>query len=47
MSLKKHGGIWFVRIGCVGFNLYITRKRAHKPAPVRLLTFVPSDAAQS
>lgn len=29
MSLRKHGGIWFVCIGRIGFNFYVS---ARKPA---------------
>lgn len=29
MTIKKRGGIWFVRIGRIGFNFYVSkRKRA-------------------
>lgn len=26
MSIRKVGGIWFVKLGRVGFNFYVSRK---------------------
>jgi hypothetical protein len=28
MSIKKVGGIWFIKLGRVGFNFYVSRKQA-------------------
>lgn len=27
MMIKKVGGIWFLKIGRVGFNFYVSRKK--------------------
>lgn len=27
MSIKKVGGIWFIKLGRVGFNFYISKKK--------------------
>jgi hypothetical protein len=28
MSIRKVGGLWFIRIGRIGINFYIARRRA-------------------
>jgi hypothetical protein len=30
MSIKKHGGIYFLRIGRLGFQFYVSKKRGAK-----------------
>lgn len=27
MTIKKRGGIWFVRLGRIGFNFYISKRK--------------------
>jgi hypothetical protein len=27
MSIKKVGGIWFIKLGRVGFNFYVSRRQ--------------------
>jgi hypothetical protein len=30
MTIKKHGGIWFLKIGRIGFQFYVSRKGVRK-----------------
>ena len=30
MSIKKVGGIWFIKLGRVGFNFYVSKKAQAK-----------------
>ena len=30
MTIKKRGGIWFVRLGRIGFQFYVSKKRGAK-----------------
>lgn len=27
MTIKKRGGIWFLRIGRIGFNFYVSKRK--------------------
>ena len=37
MSFRKVGGIWFVKIGRVGFNFYVSKRAGTKSARKRIL----------
>ena len=30
MKIKKHGGIWFLRFGRIGFQFYVSKKGVAK-----------------
>jgi len=30
MTIKKIGGIWFIKLGRIGFTFYISRKKGAK-----------------